>query len=217
MYRFAKIFFWGMLISFAGSLPLGSMNVASIQITVRDGANAALIYSLGSMVVELIYVRIIVEAMAWVYKQAKVFRLLGWITIIILLSMSIASFTAATRMSGLGSALPEFSKNHFLYGALLSAINPLHFIFWFGWSTVLLNKGILVPGNANYNFYVAGIGIGTIGGFIVFIFGGNYLVSALKENQYIMNWIIGSVLLVTAIIQLYKILSKSVLFRYRNT
>ena len=217
MYRFARIFFWGMFISFAGSLPLGSMNVASIQITVRDGSNAALIYSFGSMAVELIYVRIIVEAMGWVYKQSKVFRLLGWITIIILLSMAIASFTAASQMTGLGSALPEFSKNHFLYGALLSAVNPLHFIFWFGWSTVLLNKGILMPGNANYNFYVAGIAIGTLAGFMIFIFGGNYLVSAIKDKQYIMNWVIGAVLLVTAIIQLYKIMSKSALFRYRNT
>lgn len=217
MYRFARVFFWGMLISFAGSLPLGSMNVASIQIAVRDGSNAALIYSFGSMVVELIYVRIIIEAMIWVYKQAKVFKLLGWVTIVILLSMAVASFTAASQMSGLGSALPEFSNNHFLYGALLSAFNPLHFIFWFGWSTVLLNKGILIPGNANYNFYVAGIGVGTIAGFMVFIFGGNYLVSAIKDKQYIMNWVIGGVLLITAIIQLYKIIHKSTLVSYRNT
>jgi threonine/homoserine/homoserine lactone efflux protein len=216
MYRFARIFFWGMFISFAGSLPLGSMNVASIQISVRDGSNAALIYSFGSMVVELIYVRIIVEAMTWVYKKAKIFMLLGWITIFILLSMAIASFTAGAQMSGLGSALPAFSKNHFLYGALLSAINPLHFIFWFGWSTVLLNKGILVPGKSFYNFYVAGIGIGTIGGFLVFIYGGNYLVSAIRDKQYIMNWVIGFVLLITAFIQMYKTLNKSTFLKYRN-
>ncbi|MBS1599452.1 MAG: LysE family transporter [Bacteroidetes bacterium] len=216
MRSFGKIFFWGMFISFAGSLPLGSMNVASIQIAVRDGSESALIYSFGSMIVELIYVRIILEAMAWVYKQAKIFKFLSWVTIAILLSMAIGSFTAGAKMSGLGSALPEFSKNHFLYGALLSAANPLHFIFWFGWSTVLLNKGILIQEKSHYNFYVAGIGIGTIAGFVVYIYGGNYLVSIIKDKQYILNWIIGTVLLITAIIQAYKTLSKSVLFKYRN-
>jgi len=216
MYPFARIFFWGMLISFAGSLPLGTMNVASIQITVRDGSNAALLYAFGSMLVELFYVRIIVEAMTWVYQRTKIFRLLGWITIILLLVMASASFTAGAQMSGLGSALPNFSKNHFLYGALLSVVNPLHFIFWFGWSTVLLNKGILVPGKFYYNFYITGIGVGTMGGFIVFIYGGNYLVSLIKDRQYLLNWVIGAVLLITALVQLYKTINKSAPLKYRN-
>jgi len=206
MAKLVKIFFWGLLISFAGSLPLGTMNVASIQITVRDGVQAALIYSFGSMFVEIFYVRIIVEAMGWVFRRTKVFRILGWITIFILLCMAVGSFTAAIQMSGLGNALPPFSKNHFVYGVLLSALNPLHFVFWFGWSTVLLNKGILVADRLHYNLYVAGIGTGTICGFLVFIFGGNYVVAAMEDKQYLLNWIIGVVLVATAVIQIWKTL-----------
>ena len=192
------------------------MNVASIQISVRDGVQAALIYSFGSMVVEIFYVRIIVEAMGWVYKRTRVFRILGWITIFILLSMAIGSFTAAIQMSGLGNALPPFSRNHFFYGVLLSALNPLHFVFWFGWSTVLLNKGVLVAERSYYNLYVAGIGTGTICGFLVFIFGGNYIVTALEDKQYLLNWIIGVVLVVTAVIQIWKTLKVSALVNSKD-
>lgn len=215
MHRWIRVFYWGMLISFAGSLPLGTMNVAATQITSRDGTGAALIYAFGSMLIELIYVRAMVGAMEWVNKQVKIFKLFGWITILILFIMAIASFHAAANMSDIGSALPAISRFHFFYGMLLSAINPLHIPFWFGWSTVLMNKGILSANKSEYNFYIAGIGIGTIAGFTVFIYGSNYLVPYLKNQQHILNWVIGSVLLITALVQVYKLMYKSPELKYK--
>ena len=41
-----KIFFTGMLVSFLGSLPLGTLNVAAMQISVSDGVTAAMLFSL---------------------------------------------------------------------------------------------------------------------------------------------------------------------------
>ena len=78
--------------------------------------------------------------------------------------------------------------------------------FWFGWSTVLFTKKILKPDNAHYNFYIVGIGLGTLMGNCVFIFGGKYIVEKLNANQNILNWVIGGIFAITAIIQLLKIL-----------
>jgi membrane protein DedA with SNARE-associated domain len=85
-----------------------------------------------------------------------------------------------------------------------------------GWSTMLTGKGILQQGNYNYNWYVAGIGLGTMLGFAVFIYGGNYLVEQLNDNQNILNWAIGCILSVTVIIQVYKMYRKPVLKPIRN-
>jgi hypothetical protein len=57
MHPLPKIFFTGMLISFLGSLPLGTLNVAAMQIGITDGYTAAILFSLGSLLVEMIYVR----------------------------------------------------------------------------------------------------------------------------------------------------------------
>jgi len=209
MKQLLKIFFWGMLISFLGSLPLGTMNVMATNISVRDGVTAATIYALGSMLIEIIYVRGGLVAMTWVHKQQKIFRLFEWLTLLLILALAIGSFVAAAKMSGLGSALPDNTKHPFWLGVFFSATNPLHIPFWFGWSTILLNKNILLPRVANYNWYVAGIGLGTMAGFAVFIYGGNYLVQGLNANQNILNWVIGIILLITAIIQLYKMLNKN--------
>jgi diacylglycerol kinase family enzyme len=42
-----KVFFWGMVVSFLGSLPLGTLNVAAMQISVQEGIKNAFYYSGG--------------------------------------------------------------------------------------------------------------------------------------------------------------------------
>ena len=71
-----KIFFTGMLVSFLGSLPLGTLNVAAMQISVSDGIRAAILFSLGSILAEIIYVRLSLVAMDWVRKQEKILKIL---------------------------------------------------------------------------------------------------------------------------------------------
>lgn len=206
----------GLLISFLGSLPLGTMNVTATHIAVKEGLYAGLVYSLGSMVIEIIYVYIVLLAMNWVNRQRKVFRLFEWITLLLLFVLSIASFVAAINMRGFDSALPSTIKYPFLLGVLLSATNPLHIIFWLGWSTFLLNKKILLPQFKNQNFYVAGIGMGTLLGFGVFVFGGSYFTKQIKANQNAINWTIGIILMANALIQLYKMKALFPWMRFRN-
>lgn len=209
MSQLLKLFLISLLISFLGSLPLGTMNVAAVHITMQDGSYTAFLFSIAAVLIEMIYVRLIsLTAMGWMKKQHRLVTFLEWITVSLLFALAAGSIVAAIRKSGLGNALPIHVAHPFLLGLVLSATNPMHISFWFGWSTILSNKHVLLPGNPNYNIYVAGIGIGSILGFCVFIFGGNYLVNTLQANQNILNWVIGAVLLVTACIQLYKILRK---------
>jgi threonine/homoserine/homoserine lactone efflux protein len=208
MNQLLKIFLTGLGISFLGSLPLGTMNVAATHIAVADGARAALIFAVAAVLVEMIYARVALVAMDRVARHQRLFRMFEWLTVLIIFSLAAGSLLAAIHRSGLGKAMPIHVIHPFLLGILLSATNPLHITFWFGWSAVLLNKHILLPQTANYNIYTVGIAIGSILGYSVFIFGGDYLVNQLRANQDILNWVIGGILLITAFIQLYRILTK---------
>ena len=79
-----------------------------------------------------------------------------------------------------------------------------------------MNKNILKPSPAQYNWYVVGIGLGTIFGFMVFIYAGNFLVLQIQQHQTLLNCIIGIVLLVTAIIQVKKMIAIPASVRYNN-
>lgn len=196
-----------MLISFLGTIPLGTLNVAAMQISVSDGVRQAMYFSLGALLVEIIYVRISLVGMNWVRKQKKIFRWLEWITFLIIVALAVSSFIAALSPAHHKNQLLSNTLPRFQLGLMMSAINPMQIPFWFGWSTVLFTKKVLEPDNRQYNSYIAGIGIGTFAGNSIFIFGGQLLVGALNKNQNLINWIIGGVFAATALIQLWKILS----------
>jgi len=210
MTKLLKIFWWGMSISFLGTLPLGTVNVTATNIAVHNNENDAFLFSSGCIVVETICLCFVLTAMDWVSKKKKLFKAFEWMTLLLILTMAIGSFISAYKMKAFGENIfTSYNISPFVLGLLLSSLNPLHVPFWIGWTTILINKGVLTPGKKNYLIYVAAITIGTFVGFALFIFGGNHIITKVGKNQQLINWVIGCVLLITAIVQLYKMLLKT--------
>ena len=199
-----RAFSYGLFISFLGTLPLGTLNIAAMQISVTDGLRPALMFALGALLVEMIYVRLSLVAMDWVRKQEKLFRWLEWATLLIILVLAAASFVAATSPVVEKNVILSSTLPRFWLGVSMSALNPVQIPFWFGWSSVLFGKNILQTKESFYNTYIAGIGLGTLFGNSVFIFGGRLMVDKLNANQNTLHWIIGGVFAVTAMIQAYR-------------
>jgi threonine/homoserine/homoserine lactone efflux protein len=207
MSKIIRIFFWGLLISFLGSLPLGTLNVAAMQIGIQEGITDAIYFSIGSLLVEMIYVRISLVGIDWVRKQERLMKIMEWATLFIIIALAIGSFIAAAKGGDAAkNVLLQNNMHRFLLGMLMCAINPVQIPFWFGWSTVLFTKKILEPNKTQYNIYIFGIGVGTLLGNCVFIFGGKWVVNRIANSQQYLNWVIGGIFAVTAIIQLIKIL-----------
>lgn len=200
--------FWGFIISFLGSLPLGTLNVLATQISVQSGIYMAALFSTGAVLVEVIYVRLALTAMDKIVSYPIVFRCLEWLSAIILLLLGIAFFVTAKQAGGIAKILPSTLSDAFWLGVLLSATSPMHVTFWFGWSTVLMEKQILIAGKNNYSLYITGIGAGSLLGYGLFVVGGGYLINLLSGNQQWLNRIIGGVLLFTGLLQSFKIIRK---------
>jgi threonine/homoserine/homoserine lactone efflux protein len=150
----------------------------------------------------MIYVRISLVGVDWVRKQEKVMKAMEWVTLIIIIALATGSFiAAASKSSEAKNVFLENNMHRFLLGMFMSAINPVQIPFWFGWSTVLFSKKVLMPVNSHYNMYIVGIGLGTLTGNCVFIFGGKWMVQRIAGSQQYLNWAIGSIFAITAIIQ----------------
>lgn len=204
--RLVKVFFWGMIVSFLGTLPFGTLNVAAMQISVQESIMNAIYFSLGSLFTEMIYVRISLVGINWIRKQKVILKWMEWITLGIVLALAAGSFIAAMQEHHAKNVMLNNNIHRFLLGVMLGAISPMQIPFWFGWSTILFSKNILQPKNSYYNLYILGIGLGTFLGNCVFIFGGKYIVQKLNANQNILNWVIGGIFALTAIILFIKIL-----------
>lgn len=206
--KLARIFITGLFISFLGTLPLGTLNIAAMQISVTDGVRPALYFVLGALLVEMIYVRVSLVAMNWVLKNKRLFLWLEWLSIVIILALAVSSFVAASDPVVKKNVLLSGGIHRFWLGTMMSALNPVQIPFWFGWSTVLFTRNILEHRNSHFNIYISGIGAGTFAGNLVFIFGGRFIVEVLNANQKVLHWIIGAIFLLTAIILIVKMMRK---------
>ena len=203
-----RIFFTGMLVSFLGTLPLGTLNIAAMQIAITESIRNAMLFSLGALTAEMIYVRISLVAMDWVRKQEKIFKLLEWLTLLIVVALAVTSFIAAAHPHESKNIILNNNLPSYLLGMTMGAVNPMQIPFWFGWSTVLFTKKILLPNRHHFNFYTIGIGIGTLIGNSLFIFGGRLIASKIQNNQSVMNCVIAAIFVVTALIQMWRMFIK---------
>ena len=178
-----------------------------MQLGIQESIANALYFAFGCLLVEILYVRISLIGINWVRKQVKLMKIMEWVTLLIIIALAVGSFIAASKGSdGEQNAVLKNNIHRFLLGVMMSAINPAQIPFWFGWSAVLFTKKILLPQKNHYNSYIIGIGLGTLLGNSVFIFGGKWLVQQVAGSQAYLNWIIGCIFAVTAVIQFIKIL-----------
>lgn len=208
MPKLLRIFITGLFISFLGTLPLGTMNIAAMQISVTDGLRPALYFSMGVLLVEIAYVRLSLVAMNWIRKQQRLFKILEWITLAIIVALAVSSFIAAADPAVKKNVVLSNTIHRFWLGAMMSALNPVQIPFWFGWSTVLFTKKVLLPRNTHYNTYIAGIGIGTFAGMCLFVFGGRLLVDKLNSSQHVISWVVGGIFALTAVLQAWRMFKK---------
>lgn len=180
-----------------------------MQIGIQESVQNAIWFSLGSLLVEMVYVRISLVGIDWVRKQQRLMKAMEWITLTIILALAAGSFIAAIKSDeNSKNVLLNFNLHRFYLGMFMCAINPVQIPFWFGWSTVLFSKKILKTTAFDYNSYIVGIGIGTLLGNCVFIFGGKWMVQRIANSQQYLNWVIGGIFTLTALIQLVKMLRK---------
>jgi threonine/homoserine/homoserine lactone efflux protein len=207
MLKLFTILLTGMGISFLGSLPLGSLNMIALQIAVQANTKKAIFFALGVAMVEIIYVGISLTGMRWVWQHQALFYTLEWATVWLFFILALVAFLAAYKKNNaqkktiVSNRLPPF-----WLGVSMSAINPAQIPFWFLWSTYLFSIQLLIPAAAPFIAYMMGIGIGTLTGLALFIFGGKWLVQKIQASNRSINIAVGIVFLLSAAIQLYRVL-----------
>jgi threonine/homoserine/homoserine lactone efflux protein len=188
MFSLFPIFFTGMLISFLGSLPLGSLNVSAMQVAITENTGNAVQFSLGVALAEIMYVRLSLQGINWIIANQLLFTILEWMTVFLFIVMGVSSFWVATKKDTTKKNILLNNKmNRFWLGFTMSAINPVQIPFWFIWSTYLLSNKILLPVTLHFNIYTAGIGMGTLAGLALFIFAGRWLLHKLHASHRIIN------------------------------
>jgi threonine/homoserine/homoserine lactone efflux protein len=204
-----SILFIAFGISFLGQIVLSNMNISATQLSVQEGFSKAWQFGFGVAIVEIIYLRFALTGMDWVAQHKVIFKTMGWLTVVMFFALGIAAFISAKKQTKEKKGVLLNNKlNRFVLGLSMSALNPLQIPFWFLWSTQLIQNGILKTTFQQFNFFCIGAGLGTLTGIGIYIHGGNWAITKMKTSNKTLNIIMGFVFIITAIIQLYRMIYK---------
>ena len=93
----------------------------------------------------------------------------------------------------------------------MSTLNPAQIPFWFVWSSYFMSVKWLQSGFEEFNLFTAGAGLGTIGGLIVYTYGGNWLITKMNTSNKTLNKIMGVIFIIAALAQFYRMMTTSIL------
>ena len=192
---------WGFVVSFLGSLPPGTTNILMVQLAATKGYDVATWFAVGCMIAEVVCVTVCVLIMDKISQSTRFVKSLEWLSLIVIVWLIVSTFTKTETV------IPPLMSPLF-FGFVLMILNPVQLPFWFGWTTILAQRKILTPTRKNNINYIAGIAIGSILASALFIAGGHLITSWIVGKEKMIQRIFGSLFVVIALIQLWKIFKR---------
>lgn len=205
-------FLIGMIVSFIGSIPLGSINVSVLQVTLSRGAKAGMVFAIGATLVELVYSFIAIKFSAFLLSNQDVELYIQLVAIPAFVILSVYSFRKKVDevekedMKVDSSENSTSNKSNFFKGIFIGLVNPLQIPFWVAYGTYMLSNEWIKNDGFLLNFFISGIICGTFLLLTLVVVASNALDKKLNLNRFNMDKIIGYVFLGLAIFQSLKLI-----------
>lgn len=165
-----KNIFFGFIVSFLGSIPLGYLNIIGVEVLSELGINSVVFYLLGVVLVEAIVIYITVIFSSQLAANKKLMRSIDFFSIFFLLLIAYLFYVNSNQTVEGQNYLENYVQySPFVIGIVLSGLNFLQIPFWMGWNLYLLNaKSISLERNLKF-YYILGTLAGTFFGMLVVI------------------------------------------------
>ena len=178
------------LISFAGSIQLGAVNLAVVQTTLNRSFSAGILVAVGGSIPEFIYSFLALKGLFFVQKNQFILDILNFTIIPVFLVMGVNNlFRKDTNIEKYTTTTT--AKNFdFIKGFSLGMLNPQLLPFWF-FILIYLSKSFAISSLSEKYAFVLGTGFGAFG--ILAIFGSSlsklYQATLTKTLNQSHNWL----------------------------
>ena len=205
-----KNIFFGFIVSFLGSLPLGYLNIIGVEVFSKLGINSLILYLFGVILIEAVVIYVTVIFANQLAGNKKIFKFIDFFAVFFFLLLAYLFYANSNQTNQEHNYLDDYVHySPFLIGMVLCGLNFLQIPFWMGWNLYLMNaKSISLIKNLKY-YYILGTLIGTFFGMLAVI----VLLDSLSQNtlsfsKYIMPIIIPFFFVILSFIQMVKVYKK---------
>jgi threonine/homoserine/homoserine lactone efflux protein len=183
MLSYLQVFTTGLVFSFIGSIPPGTLNVTVLQLGLEKKTSVALRFALAVSIIEYPYAWIAVEFESWLTSSPLIIENFQLITAIVMTVLGIFTLWAARKPSAFAI---RFSESGFRRGIVLSLLNPMAIPYWMGATAYFKAQGWLdISTEGLVHSYVFGTSVGTMLLLTLFIIMASKLAKYVQQNIFI--------------------------------
>jgi threonine/homoserine/homoserine lactone efflux protein len=203
------IFFIGLVLAFIGVIPPGLLNMTAAKISLKEGASRGIVFSIGVCVIVCVQTYIAAIFARYLSHHPDVVDVLKRVALIIFVLITVYFFLLARKQPKPQIEANVKSKHsRFFHGMLLSSLNVFPIPYQAYMTVTLASFGWLSFKQTNIMSYVAGSAMGTFIMLYVYIFFFDKIKDKAFTSQKNMNYIIGSITGLIAIVTLINILKE---------
>ncbi|RED98849.1 LysE family transporter [Marinoscillum furvescens] len=152
----------GFVVSYLGSIPPGTINITSMQLSIQQQKRAAFFFALAAALTEFAYAGVTVRFQLFLSEKplfTQYFQLITAAAMILLGFINL--LTKKSENSILTRKLSLKGRNGFKRGVILGLLNPLTIPFWLTVTAYLQANGWISLQGSHFWLYLCGISTGT--------------------------------------------------------
>jgi hypothetical protein len=162
-----KNIFFGFIVSFIGSLPLGYLNIIGVEILSKLGMNPLLSYLLGVIAIEAVVIYYTVIFSTQLAENKKLMKSIDFFAVFFLFLIAFLFYSYSNQTQQEHNYLEDYIQySPFLIGLVLCGLNFLQIPFWMGWNLYLINAKYITLSQKLKFHYILGTLVGTFLGML---------------------------------------------------
>lgn len=178
-----QVFIIGLLFSFLGSIPPGTLNLAVLQLGMEHKVRTAMRFTLAVAIIEYPYAWVAVVFADWITASPVVINNFQLITSVVMTLIGLFSIWSARKPSEFSV---RFNDSGFRRGLILSILNPMAIPFWIAYTAFLKSQGwIDLSTPALLHSYLLGTSVGVAILLTLFAFLAKRLSVYVKDNRIV--------------------------------
>jgi hypothetical protein len=162
-----KNIFFGFIVSFIGSLPLGYLNIIGVEILSKLGMNPLLSYLSGVITIEPVVIYYTVIFSTQLAENKKLMKSIDFFAVFFLFLIAFLFYSYSNQTQQEHNYLEDYIQySPFLIGLVLCGLNFLQIPFWMGWNLYLINAKYITLSQKLKFHYILGTLVGTFLGML---------------------------------------------------
>lgn len=199
----------GLIIAFVGVIPPGLLNMTAAKISLKEGSNRGILFSIGVCVIVCLQTYLAAIFAKYLSNHPEVIEILQRVAFVIFVLITIYYLLLARKQPKPNVEANIRSKHsRFFQGILLSALNVFPIPYQAYMTLTIASFGWLTFETYSIIAYVAGAASGTFVMLYIYIFFFDKIKNEKLTSQKNMNYVIGSITGIIAIFTLINIIKE---------